>query len=47
MATEKGLHALFNAQEAGFAWIDPGLDLTTEVIKKLDAVAKPAATPKQ
>jgi len=47
VATEKGLHALFNAQEAGFAWIDPGLDLTTEVIKKLDAVAKPAATPKQ
>jgi outer membrane protein len=47
VATEKGLHALFNAQEAGFAWVDPGLDLTTEVIKKLDAVAKPAPTPKQ
>jgi Skp family chaperone for outer membrane proteins len=47
VATEKGLHALFNAQEAGFAWVDPGLDLTTEVIKKLDAVTtKPAATPK-
>ena len=47
VATEKGLHALFNAQEAGFAWVDPGLDLTTDVIKKLDANAKPAATPKQ
>jgi len=48
VATEKGLHALFNAQEAGFAWVDPGLDLTTEVIKKLDAgTAKPATTPKQ
>ena len=46
MATEKGLYALFNAQEAGFAWIDPGLDLTTEVIKKLDAIAKPTASPK-
>jgi Skp family chaperone for outer membrane proteins len=48
VASEKGLHALFNAQEAGFAWVDPGLDLTTEVIKKLDAAAaKPASTPKQ
>lgn len=47
VATEKGLHALFNAQEAGFAWVDPGLDLTTEVIKKLDAVTKPTASPKQ
>jgi outer membrane protein len=46
VATEKGLHALFNAQEAGFAWVDPGLDLTSEVIKKLDG-SKPAATPKQ
>jgi Skp family chaperone for outer membrane proteins len=46
VATEKGLYALFNAQEAGFAWVDPGLDLTTEVIKKLDAQGKPATTPK-
>src|SRR5690242_4161002 len=42
VASERGLHALFNAQEAGFAWVDPGLDLTNEVIKKLDANAKPA-----
>ena len=47
VAADKGLHALFNAQEAGFAWVDPGLDLTSEVIKKLDSVAKPATTPKQ
>ena len=46
VATEKGLHVLFNAQEAGFAWVDPGLDLTADVIKRLDAVAKPTATPK-
>jgi outer membrane protein len=45
VATEKGLHALFNAQEAGFAWVDPGLDLTNEVIKKLDS-GKPSASPK-
>jgi outer membrane protein len=46
VATEKGLHALFNAQEAGFAWVDPGLDLTNEVIRKLDAASKPTASPK-
>jgi outer membrane protein len=48
VATEKGLHALFNADAAGVAWADPGLDLTTEVVKKLDAGAsKPAGAPKQ
>ena len=49
VAAEKGLYALFNAQQAGFAWVDPGLELTTEVIKKLDTAApKPgtAGTPK-
>jgi outer membrane protein len=43
VATEKGLQILFNAQQAGFAWIDPGLDLTNDVIKKLDAASKPGA----
>ena len=48
VATEKGLHALFNADAAGVAWADPGLDLTTEVVKKLDAGAsKQAGAPKQ
>jgi outer membrane protein len=46
IAKEKGLQILFNAGEAGFAWADPGLDLTTEVIKRLDSAAKPGATPK-
>ena len=39
VATERGLHALFNAQEAGLAWADPGLDVTTDVIRKLDAAS--------
>jgi outer membrane protein len=47
VATEKGLHALFNFQEAGVAWADPGLDLTSEVVKKLDAAPKAASTPKE
>lgn len=47
VATEKKLQVLFNATDAGFAWVDPALDLTTEVIQKLDAAAaKPAGSPK-
>ena len=47
IAKEKGLQVLFNGGEAGFAWADPALDLTTEVIKRLDAATKPGAAPKQ
>ena len=46
LANEKGLHIVFNAVESGIAWAAPGLDLTSDVVKKLDAAAKPAATPK-
>jgi outer membrane protein len=45
LAKEKGLHMVFNVNDAGFAWVEPGLDLTPELIKKLDA-GKPAASPK-
>jgi Skp family chaperone for outer membrane proteins len=38
---EKGLELMFNASESGIAWAAPGLELTAEVIKKLDAQAKP------
>jgi Skp family chaperone for outer membrane proteins len=41
LAVEKGLHLVFNASESGIAWATPGLDLTADVIKKLDAQAKP------
>ncbi len=41
LAVEKGLHLVFNASESGIAWAAPGLDLTQDVIKKLDALAKP------
>ena len=44
IATEKGLHFVFNAADAGLAWVAPGLDISADVIKKLDAGAKPAAT---
>jgi outer membrane protein len=43
VAKEKGLQIVFNGGDAGFAWADPGLDLTSEVIKRLDAATKPSA----
>ena len=47
LAQEKGLQILFSAADAGVIWAEPGLDLTMEAVKKMDAsTAKPAATPK-
>jgi outer membrane protein len=40
IAIEKGLQMVFNAADAGLAWVDPNLDLTLEVIRRLDAGAK-------
>ena len=40
---EKGLHFIINAQDSGIVWADEGLDVSADVIKKLDAVAKPPA----
>jgi outer membrane protein len=34
---EKGLHMLVDIQNSGAVWVDVGLDLTQEVIKRLDA----------
>ena len=36
LAKEKGLYMIFTA-ESGFAYVHPGLNLSTEVIKRLDA----------
>jgi outer membrane protein len=47
VATEKGLHMVLNAAEAGIAWAPQSLDISSDVIKKLDGNAKPATTPKQ
>ena len=40
---ERSLHMLVDINTAGAVWVDTGLDLTGEVIKRLDA-ARPAAT---
>jgi outer membrane protein len=40
---EKGLHFIFNGPDSGLVWADPGLDISDDVIKKLDsgALTKP------
>jgi outer membrane protein len=43
---EKNLHMLVDINNAGAVWVDTGLDLTGEVIKRLDA-ARPAAPAKK
>jgi Skp family chaperone for outer membrane proteins len=46
LSQEKGLQVLFSAGDAGVIWIEPGIDLTMEAVKRMDAApaaAKPAA----
>jgi outer membrane protein len=37
IAKEKGLYAVFSIADSGAAYVNPGLDLSAEVIKRLDA----------
>ena len=50
VAREKGLQLLFSQADSGLVWADAGLDLTAEVIRRMDAAAalapKPAAPKK-
>jgi outer membrane protein len=39
LSKEKGLQALLSAGDSGVIWADPGLDLTLEAVKKMDAGA--------
>ena len=43
---EKGLHFIFNGPDSGLVWADAGLDISSEVIKRLDAGYKPNVTAK-
>jgi outer membrane protein len=48
VSSERGLHMVFSADDAGLVWADGGLDLTPEVIKRFDAGAgKPSAASTQ
>jgi outer membrane protein len=42
---EKGLQMIFSQFDAGLVWADSGLDITSEIIKKLDAASPAPATP--
>jgi Skp family chaperone for outer membrane proteins len=42
---EKGLHFIFNGPDSGLVWADPGLDISDDVIKKLDATPAAGAKP--
>ena len=46
VANEKGVQLVLNADSQIFAWADLALDLSPDIVKKLDAASKPAATPK-
>ena len=39
VSREKGLQLLFSQADSGLVWADPGLDLTAEVIRRLDAAS--------
>jgi len=46
VATDMGLQFVFNGPDAGLVWADPALDISAEVIKKLDSTSgKPAPKP--
>ncbi|HYE85263.1 MAG TPA: OmpH family outer membrane protein [Vicinamibacterales bacterium] len=46
VSTDMGLHFVFNAPSDGLVWADPSVDITADVIKKLDASSgKPAPKP--
>jgi outer membrane protein len=44
---EKGLHFVFNGPDSGLVAADPGLDISADVIKRLDAAKPAGAKPPQ
>lgn len=49
VAQEKGLQLVFNGPDAGLVWADPALDISADVIRRLDSAkpgtAKPPVAP--
>ncbi len=39
ISKEKGIQVLFSAGDAGVIWIEQGIDLTLEAVKRMDARA--------
>jgi Skp family chaperone for outer membrane proteins len=40
LSKEKGLQVLFSAGDSGVIWAEPGIDLTLEAVKRLDATPR-------
>jgi Skp family chaperone for outer membrane proteins len=47
IAVEKGLQMVFSAGDSGLVWADTGLNITPDVIKRLDTAGGTAAAPKK
>jgi outer membrane protein len=45
VAAAKGLQMVFSSLDSGLVWADSGLDITADVIKRLDAAAAAPAAP--
>jgi outer membrane protein len=45
VGTDKGLHLMFSAADAGLVWADLSLDITADVIREFDAATKSAGAP--
>ena len=45
VAASKSLHMVFSQADSGVVWANPGLDITADVIKRLDAAAGSAPKP--
>ena len=40
VSKEKGLHFVFGLEQAAIVWWSPGVDISDDVVKRLDAVVK-------
>lgn len=47
VAAEKGLQMVFSAGDSGLVWADTGLNITADVIKRLNSGGSTATAPKQ
>lgn len=45
VAQEKGLHMIFSVADAGVVWANPGLDVTTDIIRRFDEATVGAPKP--
>ena len=41
VANEKNLHMVFSVRDSPIVWVNTGVDLTAEVLKRFDAKAPP------